>query len=505
MPPAANDASPVERVAVFGATGYIGARLIPRLLQAGYAVRCLVRSPRKLDARPWRQNPAVDVVAVDLADEAAVVGAIVGCQAAFYLVHAMRSAGKDYADRDRAMAQSAATAAGRAGLTRLVYLGGLGREDKRLSEHLASRREVERVLASGPVPLTVFRAAMIIGSGSASFEILRYLTERLPVMLTPKWVNTQCQPIAVRNVLHYLVACLRAPETVGRTFEIGGPDVVSYADLIQAVAAARNLPPRRIIRVPVFTPKLSSLWIHLVTPVDASIARPLAEGLRNRVVVDDASAHALMPQPLLSVREAIAAALAAEARADVESTWTAAGPIPGDPDWAGGHVFEDTRTRVIAAEPAAVFAAVTTLGGGRGWYRYNRLWNTRGLLDRVVGGPGWLRRRRHPTELAWGDAVGFWRVVAIERPTKLTLRAEMRLPGDAILEFQLTPVSDGPGAGGTRLTQTAKFRPRGLLGLAYWYSVTPFHGLVFRGLLDGIAEASVAPRPDAGVASPSPV
>lgn len=482
-------------MAVFGATGYIGGRLIPRLLDAGYAVRCLVRSPRKLDERPWRSHPMVEVVTVDLTDEPAVAAALSGCQAAYYLVHAMRSAGTDYADRDREMASVVARAADRAGVSRIVYLGGLGRDDKQLSEHLASRREVEHVLASGRVPLTVFRAAMIIGSGSASFEILRYLTERLPVMLTPKWVRTESQPIAVRNVLHYLVACLAVPATAGGTFEIGGPDVVTYVDLIQMVAAARNLSPRRIIPLPVFTPRVSSWWIHLVTPVDASIARPLAEGLRNRVVVEEHSAAALMPQPLIGVREAIALALDAEERADIESSWTSAGPIPGDPDWAGGRVFEDTRTRFIAAAPAAVFAAVTTLGGGRGWYRYNRLWLTRGLLDRVVGGPGWQRRRRHPTELSWGDPVGFWRVAAIERPTKLTLRAEMRLPGDAILEFQLAPAVDPTGGEGTQLTQTAKFRPRGLLGLAYWYSVTPFHGLVFRGLLEGIAEASTARRP----------
>lgn len=482
------------RVAVVGATGYIGARLVPRLLDAGYAVRCLARSPRKLEERPWRRHPALEVAAVDLDDLAAVTRALHGCRAAYYLVHAMRSAGRNYAVRDRAMAQVMAGAAAAAGLDRLVYLGGLGRDGARLSEHLASRRDVERQLADGPVPVTVFRAAMIIGSGAASFEILRYLTERLPVMLTPRWVHTECQPIAVRNVLHYLVACLATPATVGCTLDIGGPDVVSYADLVRTLAEIRGLPPRRIVPVPVVTPRLSAWWIHLVTPVDASIARPLAEGLRNRVVVDDDLAARLMPQRLLPVREAFQLALDAEARADVESTWTAAGPVPGDPDWAGGRVFEDTRTLRIDAGAEAVFSAVTTLGGGRGWYRHNRLWTARGLLDRLVGGPGWQRRRRHPTRLAWGDAVGFWRVAAIEPLQRLTLRAEMRVPGDAVLEFRLAPAATGAA---TDLTQTARFRPRGLLGLAYWYAVMPFHGLMFRGLLDGIAEAATSPSPAA--------
>jgi uncharacterized protein YbjT (DUF2867 family) len=492
----AADTDESARVAVAGATGYIGARLVPRLVAAGYRVRCLVRSPRKLADRPWASDPRVEIVTVDLDDGAAVATALRECRALVYLVHGMMSAGRDYADRDRDMARTVSTAARTAGVGRIVYLGGLGsRETAGLSEHLASRREVEDVLAASGVPVTVFRAAMIIGSGSASFEILRYLTERLPVMVTPKWVSTPCQPIAVRNVLHYLVACLAVSDTAGRTLEIGGPDVVSYADLIQLMAAARGLPRRRIVPVPLFTPRISSLWIHLVTPVDAAIARPLAEGLRNPVVVTDASAATLMPQPLLTVQESISLALVAEARSDVESTWTAAGPIPGDPDWAGGKVFEDRRERFVEASPLAVFTAVATLGGRRGWYRYNRLWLTRGIVDRLIGGPGWQRMRRHPTQLAWGDAVGFWRVAAIDPPTGLTLRAEMRVPGDAILEFRIEPARGSGGQDGTTVVQTARFRPRGLLGLAYWYSVAPFHAPVFRGLIDGIAQAALSPEP----------
>ena len=488
-------------VAVAGATGYIGTRLVPRLLSAGRRVRCLVRSPRKLDDRPWAADPKVEIVSADLDDVEQLVSALTGCEVLFYLVHSMRSALNAYADQDRRLAKTVADAASRAGVRRIIYLGGLGDDRAQLSDHLASRREVESLLGGGRASVTTLRAAMIIGSGSASFEILRYLTERLPVMLTPRWVQTRCQPIAVRNVLHYLVACLATPETEGRTLEVGGPDVVTYEQLIQILAAARGLPPRRIVRVPFFTPWLSSLWIHVVTPVDAAIARPLAQGLRNPVVVSDDTALRLMPQRLLGVRESIVLALAAEARGDVESVWTAAGPMPGDPDWAGGRVFEDRRERYVGASPDAVFAAVTTLGGAQGWYGHRRLWATRGLLDRIVGGPGGQRPRRHPTRLAWGDSVGFWRVAGIEAPRRLALRAEMRLPGDAVLEFAIEPARGPDGGAGSKLVQWARFRPRGVAGLVYWMAVTPFHSLVFASLLDGIAAAAGrAPSPAAAAA-----
>lgn len=484
--------SAARLIAVTGATGYIGTRLIPRLLAAGYRVRCLVRSPRKLDDRPWRHDARVEVVASNIEAEDPLAESLRGCHAAFYLVHSMESAGADYATRDRDLAQRFASAAAKASVERLIYLGGLGDEGEGLSKHLTSRREVERELASGDVPLTVFRAAMIIGSGSASFEILRYLAERLPVMVTPRWVSTECQPISVQNVLHYLVQCLSTPDTIGQTLEIGGPDVVTYRQLLDIVAEERGLPKRLVIPVPVLTPFLSSLWIHIVTPVSARMARPLAEGLRNRVVIKDDRAARLMPQPLEGVREAIRVALAAEASADVESTWSAAGPMPGDPDWAGGTVFVDRRTLFVAAPPAHVFTTLLTLGGEKGWLRYNGLWRLRGWLDRLAGGPGWQRTRRHPARLSWGDAVGFWRVSELLRDERLTLRAEMRVPGVAVLDFELAPTTDTSGAAGTRLTQTARFRPRGLAGLLYWYAVMPFHGLVFNGLLDGIAQASIA-------------
>ena len=400
--------------------------------------------------------------------------------------------GADFAAHDRELAEAFATAAGTAGVKRIIYLGGLGDAKDDLSAHLLSRREVEHVLAAGPAKVTTLRAAMIIGSGSASFEILRYLTERLPVMITPRWVHTISQPIAIRNVLHYLVQCLAVPETTGRVLEIGGPDRQTYGQLIQLLAAERGLSRRLIIPVPLLTPRLSALWIHLVTPVDARMARPLAEGLRNRVVVEDDLAARLMPQPLLSVREAIRIALDAEARFDVESSWSTAGPVPGDPDWAGGTVFEDTRSGVIPAPPERVFAVLQRLGGRSGWFKYNQLWQLRGWLDRFVGGPGTTRSRRDPDTLWWGDTIDFWRVVELERPQRLTLRAEMRVPGDAVLDFEL----QGADAGTTRLTQTARFRPRGLAGLLYWYAVAPFHKPVFDALFAGISNAACQPPRD---------
>ncbi len=474
----------MQRIAITGATGYIGGRLVPRLLEAGYAVRCLVRSPRKLSDRPWAKHARVETVQVDLSNSDALTEALSGCEAAYFLVHSMISAGAKYAETDLKIATDFASACKQAGVRRIVYLGGLGELGEGLSEHLTSRREVEKALASSGVPVTTLRAAMIIGSGSASFEILRYLVQRLPVMVTPKWVKTQCQPIAVRNVLGYLVGLLETPETSGETYDIGGPEVLTYRRMMEIMAEELQLPKRLIIPLPILTPALSSYWIHLVTPLDKDIARPLAEGLRNPVVARDARIANIIPQKLLPFREAIAAARSKTVEGEVETSWSMAGPIPGDPDWAGGTVFKDEREVSVDAPAHAAFQAVCLLGGAHGWNSSKLLWRIRGGMDRLVGGPGLRRGRVNPDRLSYGDAVDFWRVAGIEQDRSLILRAEMRLPGTAVLEFCITPT--GPGT--CVLRQIARFRPKGLWGILYWYAVLPFHGIVFHQMLEGIKE-----------------
>jgi uncharacterized protein YbjT (DUF2867 family) len=469
-------------IAIAGATGYIGGRLAPRLLDAGYRVRCLVRSSGKLQGRAWAAHPALEIRETSLDNSDLLRQHLIGCSAAYYLVHSMTAAGDDYARRDFELARCFAAAAREAALQRIIYLGGLGETGPDLSRHLASRREVEAALASSGLPVTVFRAAMIIGSGSASFEILRYLVERLPVMITPRWVNTPCQPIGVRNVLHYLVTALSTPATTGQVFDIGGPEVLRYRDIMAVMAQELGLHRRWVIPVPVLTPRLSSYWIHLVTPLSSRIARPLAEGLKNPVVCRENRITELIPQPLLSVREAIRAALTRLHRNEVETIWSMAGPIPGDPDWAGGTLFRDRRETTVDAPDSAVFAAVCRVGGGHGWYAADWLWVVRGWLDRLAGGPGLRRGRRDPERVGYGEALDFWRVVGLERNRRLALRAEMKLPGEALLEFRIEAQPDGR----CLLSQEARFQPRGLLGLLYWYSVVPLHHIVFRGMLRGI-------------------
>lgn len=477
-----------ELIAVTGATGYIGGRLVTRLLDAGYRVRCLARCSKKLVDRPFASDARVEIVSCDVEDQVATAAALQGCHAAYYLVHSMLAAGRAYAEVDRRIARSFASAAAEAEIERIIYLGGLGETGEGLSEHLSSRRDVETELSSGAVPVTVLRAAMIIGSGSASFEILRYLVERLPVMVTPRWVNTRCQPIAVYDVLTYLVHSLSQPATIGQTIDIGGHEIVTYKQVIHMVAKALALPRRWILPVPVLTPRLSSLWIHLVTPISSRIARPLAEGLRNEVVCRNRVARQLMPNRLKTVYESIEAALGKQEAGCVETSWSDAGRMPGDPNWAGGKVFEDPRSIEIDASAADVYRAVCRVGGGNGWYAADWLWRLRGWMDRLVGGPGLRRGRRNPEGVSYGDALDFWRVTNVESERRLELHAEMKMPGIATLTFEIEP--DPNGATKCRLLQIARFKPRGVLGLAYWYAVLPLHGFVFRGMQEGIRRAA---------------
>lgn len=488
-------------VAVTGASGYVGGRLVPALLADGYRVRCIVREPRKLDDRAWRKHPAVTVEKNDLSDADKLVEQLTACEYAYYLVHSMGATGKAYAEQDRKIAAVFADAAAKAGVKRIVYLGGLGEHGSGLSEHLVSRREVEKVLGSTGIPVTAFRAAMIIGSGSASFEILRYLVERLPVMVTPSWVKTESQPVAIADVLHWLVRCLAVPQTAGKVLEIGGADIQPYRELMRIMAEELGIPRRIIIPLPVLTPRLSSGWISLVTPVSYRIARPLADGLRNRVVVTNELVQQLMPHDALSSREAIRRALVQVRNNTVDTRWSVAGPVPGDPDWAGGTVFLDERKIVINAEPQRVFQAVCRIGGGHGWYAGDVLWRIRGWMDTLVGGPGLRRGRRDHERVEFGETLDFWRIVGLERNRRLSLLAEMKLPGIATLNFEMLP---GKSANSTALTMAARFRPRGIVGIAYWYSVLPLHNLVFGGMLRGIQRVAERTESDSQPPSPQP-
>ena len=483
-------------VLVAGATGYIGARLVPRLLQAGYSVRCLARAPQKLESRSWIHHPNVTTVAGDLVETENLADLMRGCGAAFYLAHSMRFGGETDPRRDEEAARRFAAAAADAGLARIIYLGGLAEAAPGRDDRLARRCTVQRVLASGDVATTGFRTAMIIGAGSASFEVLRYLSERLPIALAPSWLRSGFQPISVRNVLDYLVASLAEPLTVGRTFDIGGPDVVTFGDLMQIMAGEMGLRRRLLVPLPLMSPRFSALWVRAITPVPLEISRPLVENLRSRVVCRDREAEALMPIPLLTAREAIRAALRKHERGGLESNWSDAGIVPGDPDWAGGRVFVDRRETVVDASPEAAFTAVCRVGGPHGWYTASFLWWLRGRLDKMTGGPGLLRGRRDPHALRYGDAVDFWRVSAVEPARLLRLNAEMKLPGEASLEFAIEPLPAAPAGAGSparsrcRLVQTATFVPHGVFGLAYWYSILPFHAWIFPGMLHGIRRSA---------------
>ncbi len=464
---------------------------MPLLYEAGYRVRAMGRSLPKLSSRPWAQHPSVELVEGDVLDLDSLKEACRGCWAAFYLVHSMNTAQKDFAEADRRSARNMVAAAAHANMERIIYLGGLGNpDDPTLSDHLRSRLEVGKILQSGPVPTTWLRSAMILGSGSASFEMLRYLVDRLPVMFTPPWVETPVQPVSIRNVLNYLKGCLEHEETTGQTFDIGGPEVLTYRRLIEIYAEAAGLPRRRIIPVGFLTPRLSALWVHLLTPVPASIAKPLAEGLMNEVTCKDNRIREIIPQDLLDCRETIRRALERIEQQRVEACWTDAGALLppewtycGDAWYAGGTIMECGYRIVLRATPEEIWQPIVRIGGETGWYYGGPLWRLRGWMDRLLGGAGLRRGRRNPVTLYVGDALDFWRVLDVSAPYRLLLLAEMRLPGEAILEFKITPIQKGE----TELQQLSRFVPRGFLGMAYWYSLYGAHQWLFKGMLRTIA------------------
>lgn len=473
-------------VLLTGATGYVGGRLLPLLTARGLNVRCLARRPAELAPRLAEGN---EVVAGDVLEPQTLGEAMRGVHTAYYLIHSMGGAG-EFEERDRQAAMNFGAAAREAGVRRIVYLGGLGEDGPDLSPHLRSRHEVGEVLRASGVPVIEFRASIVIGSGSLSFEMIRALVERLPIMITPQWVRVPAQPIAIEDVLSYLAAAMDLECEGSRIFEIGGPDRCSYGDLMREYARQRGL-RRWMIPVPVLTPALSSLWLGLVTPLFARIGRKLVDSIRHPTVVRDAAALEVFPIRPIGLSEAMARALRNEDREFAQSRWSDA--VSASQGWDGeskayggrrfGNQLVDTRSRHVDVRPEAAFAPIRRIGGETGWYFGNFLWRLRGALDLLAGGVGLRRGRRDPEDLAVGDVVDCWRVEAFEPGRRLRLRAEMKLPGRAWLNFEVEPE-----AGGSRITQTAQFDPLGLAGLAYWYGVWPLHELVFRGMLRGIAE-----------------
>ncbi|HEY5753360.1 MAG TPA: SDR family oxidoreductase, partial [Chthoniobacterales bacterium] len=484
-----NTQSPL--VLVTGATGYIGGRIVPRLLSAGYRVRCLVRDASRVQGRPWRDD--VELIEGDVLQPETLAAAVSDVAVAYYLVHSL-GAGSDFPERDVQAAESFGVAAREAGVGRIIYLGGLGDPRTQLSAHLRSRHDTGDALRKSSVPVTEFRAGVIVGSGSLSFEMIRYLAERVPVMICPRWVYTPVQPIAIRNVLDYLIAALSVPASTGEIVEIGGADVVTYGEMLTIYAEVRGL-RRWLLPVPVLTPRLSSWWVHFITPIPAAIARPLIDGLQNEVVVRDNRARQLFPTiDLLDYRTAVKFALDKLNSGAVETAWSDAlsatwrSTPPVTLTTREGMILEH-RQMIVDAPAELIFRAFTSLGGTRGWLYMNWAWRVRGAVDRIVGGVGLRRGRRDAKDVRVGDALDFWRVEAIEAGRLIRLRAEMKVPGKAWLEFEVRPES---GDLRSLLSQTAVFAPKGISGLAYWYLLYPVHALIFRGLIRRISSLAGA-------------
>ena len=483
-----------KAVLVTGATGYVGGRLVPKLLEAGYKVKAMGRSRAKMSSRWWANHPLVELAKGDVLDLKSLNRAVGGCRAAFYLVHSMIAQGKKYAAADRTSASNMAQACADQGIEKIIYLGGLGDiRHPQMSKHLRSRHEVGEILKSGPVPVTVLRAAMILGSGSASFEILRYLVERLPVMITPRWVDSPCQPISISSVLAYLHGCLENDDTIGQTFDIGDKDILTYRQIIDMYAEETRLPKRWIIPVPVLTPTLSAYWIHLVTPVPAAIAMPLTEGLSVPVICEDNRIRSIIPLQPPSCRETIRIALDQIGNQSVETCWYDTGCLLppewahcGDADYAGGTILECGYRVRVSATVEDMWNLIVKIGGTTGYYYGNTLWRLRGMIDRLVGGVGLRRGRRHPSRLLPGDALDFWRVLEVDAPKRLVLLAEMKTPGEALLNIEIKPAANGS----IELRLLSRFMPRGLGGIIYWYVLYPIHQWLFKEMLKGMAKTA---------------
>ncbi|MBI4971074.1 MAG: SDR family oxidoreductase [Candidatus Omnitrophica bacterium] len=469
----------MANILVLGSTGYIGGRLVPRLVLKGHRVRCLVRDPRKVLGRKWL---GVEVMAGDVLVPETLVPAMQGMDAVYYLVHSMSAGEKHFEERDRQAARYVGDAARAAGVKRIIYLGGLGRRGEVISAHLKSRHEVGDILRESKVPVTEFRAAVIIGSGGVSFEMMHHLVNRLPIMICPRWVYVKTQPIAMRDVQRYLVDCLDKPESAGRVLDIGGPDIMTYGEMMLGLARALGL-KRILIPVPVLTPLLSSYWVNFITPLPKTVARILIEGLQSETVCENHDALHIFDFQPMSFEDSLRRTLARLEKQTVETKWTdATFHYEECQDIDPSHLFIDRREILVARSAEKLFELIQTIGGNTGWYQYDWLWRLRGFIDRQLGGVGLRRGRRHPHELQVGDALDFWRVEEFVPGHKLLLRAEMKVPGRAWLEFCVEPADDNH----SQLIQTAKFYPRGLAGFAYWFLLYPVHMLIFRGTMQAI-------------------
>ena len=481
------------RILVTGATGYVGGRLVPKLLEKNHEVTVVVRNRVGLSDVPWRDR--VTVVEGDLADRDTVDVATASIDVVYYLVHSM-SATKDFHTLERHIATTVAESAKKAGVKRIVYLGGL-HPDGELSRHLNSRKEVGDILLASGVPTIALQAGVIIGSGSASFEMIRHLTEVLPYMPAPKWVRNFIQPIAIRDVLHYLISAAELDPGVNRAFDIGGPDVFRYGQLMNGYAVEAGLKQRPIAALPVLTPWLASQWVNLVTPIPRSLAVPIIESLLHDAVMKNHDIDEVIPPPtggLTGYRKAVRLALARMREGEIETSWrnasvhgAPADPLPSDPDWSGHTVYTDVRQVRCVATPESLWRVVESIGGDNGWYSWPVAWAARGWVDKLFGGVGLRRGRRDQEKLVTGDALDFWRVEQIDPGRFLRLRAEMKLPGLAWLEFTVEPREQG----GSRLTQRAIFFPYGLGGRLYWLAVMPFHGIIFQAMASSMAKRAV--------------
>lgn len=481
-----------DLILVTGSTGYIGGRLVSRLVAEGRKVRVVVRTPQKLLDVPWAGK--VEVIEGDLQDPETMRRACEGVTSLYYLVHSMGS-GRGFERREAEIVATVAEAAAQAGVRRIIYLGGLHPQDVKLSTHMRSRVAVGEALLASGVPTVAFQAGVVIGSGSASFEMIRHLSDVLPVMPAPKWVLNRIEPIAVRDVIHYLLGALDLPEGLNRTFDLGSGDVLTYADMMKRYAEAAGLPRRTVLALPVLTPRLAGHWVNLVTPIPRAMAMPLIESLQHDAVTAEADIHHYLAQPeggLTDYRSAVDLALNKMSAGEVETSWAGASqrdavadPLPSDPQWAGHTVFKDERTLRSSAPAPAVWKVIEGIGGENGWYSWPVAWAARGWLDKIAGGVGLRRGRRHSSELMAGEALDFWRVEELVRGEKLRLRAEMKLPGRAWLELSVVP--DG---GASEYRQRAIFFPRGLAGRLYWLSVLPFHGVVFDSMARNITRTA---------------